>query len=74
MISQLHNLVFLLFPAAAGMNRKRPIEWFPAAAGMNRLAEADDEIERPVPRSRGDEPIIGGLVSLAGICSPQPRG
>ena len=47
---------------------------FPAHAGMNRLAYEAVEAEKPVPRTRGDEPLRTVSVLPVAFCSPHTRG
>ena len=47
---------------------------FPASAGMNRERQGLHRVSSSVPRKRGDEPLLGILLNLKLVCSPQARG
>ena len=47
---------------------------FPAPAGMNRTSSPAKGLRKPVPRTRGDEPVQGVMTLGSPICSPHPRG
>ena len=47
---------------------------FPALAGMNRKKPAANSMRHRVPRARGDEPIEVGSNTYIGACSPRSRG
>ena len=68
-----------MFPALVGMNRvesgyPHTSHMFPALVGMNRGVFMFDVVERDVPRTRGDEPLLNNLGQALFICSPHSWG
>ena len=47
---------------------------FPAPAGMNRGPGMRTTYDKPVPRTRGDEPTLTLNLNLVSHRSPHPRG
>ena len=47
---------------------------FPAFAGMNRWIDPESQLQRSVPRVRGDEPSMLRSTGCRMVRSPRPRG